>query len=407
MCRPAALSAWIAELETVFLHLSKPQIKVLAQYSLGMVLAGRCGLSCVAFALAGWLDQKVDAVRERLRDWYCGALDKSGRRRQELDVASCFGPLLAWVLQDWDAKELAIALDATTLGRRFAVLAISVVYRAGAIPVAWAVLPATAKGAWKGRWLDLLGQFKSLAPSGLQVIVLADRGLYAKWLYQAIVSLGWHPFLRLNATDNIHFRPSGGDYVPLASLLPATGCCYSGVGTLFRTARTRLPCTLAACWKDGCREGWFVASDLPPQQLDCAWYGLRSWIECSFKQAKSGGWNWQQTRMSDPERAARQWLAMAVAAVLLMRQGAASETPSPPAPSPADGTDGGEKSGAPPPKPDSTTPRRILSVFRKGLLLVQAILLAGGPLPHARFEPEPWPRTPAALNTTAPPEKPP
>jgi hypothetical protein len=30
------------------------------------------------------------------------------------------------------------------------------------------------------------------------VIVLADRGLYAKWLFEAIVELNWHPFLRVN-----------------------------------------------------------------------------------------------------------------------------------------------------------------------------------------------------------------
>lgn len=410
MCRPAALSAWTAELETVFLHLSKPQIKVLAQYSLGMVLAGRCGLCCVAFALAAWLGHKVDTVRERLRDWYCRAGDKSGQHRRELDVASCFGPLLQWVLRDWDAKELAIALDATTLGQRFVVLAISIVYRAGAIPVAWAVLPATAKGAWKPRWLDLLGQFKPLVPPQLKVIVLADRGLYARWLYQEIVSLGWHPFLRLNATDHVHFQPEGGEYVPLASVLQKPGCSYSGVGTLFRTARTKLPCTLAACWKDGCKEGWFVASDLPPQQLDSAWYGLRCWIECSFKQAKSGGWNWQQTRMTDPERATRQWLAMAVAAVLLMRQGAASEAAGPPTPPPAPPlapAGAGEVSAVAPPKPGVQAVRRILSVFRKGLLLVQAILLADGPLPHARFKPEPWPKSPVALNQESPPAKPP
>ena len=35
-----------------------------------------------------------------------------------------------------------MALDATTLGTRFAVLAISVVYRGCAIPVAWTILPA-------------------------------------------------------------------------------------------------------------------------------------------------------------------------------------------------------------------------------------------------------------------------
>jgi len=151
--RPAALSAWTAELASAFPRLSRPQVKVLAEYSMGMVLAGRCGLSCDAFALARWLGQKFDAVRERLRDWYRSAADKSGAGRppgrggrREVDVGSCFAPLLAWVLRDWDGPDLAVALDATTLGERFVVLEAAVVYRGGAVPVAWSVLPATAKG---------------------------------------------------------------------------------------------------------------------------------------------------------------------------------------------------------------------------------------------------------------------
>jgi hypothetical protein len=27
---------------------------------------------------------------------------------------------------------------------------------------------------------------------------MADRGLYARWLFQAICACGWHPFLRIN-----------------------------------------------------------------------------------------------------------------------------------------------------------------------------------------------------------------
>ena len=140
MCRPPTLSAWATELASAFPALSRPQVKVLAEYSLGMVLAGRCGLSSAAFALAEWLGQTFDAARERLRDWYRGAADKSGAgrggRRRELRVEDCFGPLLAWVLRDWDGPDLAIALDATTLGTRFVVLAVAVVYRGGAVPVA-------------------------------------------------------------------------------------------------------------------------------------------------------------------------------------------------------------------------------------------------------------------------------
>ncbi|MEM7133975.1 MAG: hypothetical protein AAF702_47215 [Chloroflexota bacterium] len=50
-------------------------------------------------------------------------------------------PLVTWVLSWWssDEKRLALATDASSLGKRFVVLAISIVYRGCAIPVAWIV----------------------------------------------------------------------------------------------------------------------------------------------------------------------------------------------------------------------------------------------------------------------------
>jgi len=57
-----------------------------------------------------------------------------GKKRQEVCVETCFAPLLAWVLSGWTGTQLALALDATTLGSRFEVLAISVLYCGCAIP---------------------------------------------------------------------------------------------------------------------------------------------------------------------------------------------------------------------------------------------------------------------------------
>jgi hypothetical protein len=55
------------------------------------------------------------------------------------------------------------------------------------------------------------------------VVVLADRGLYAPWLFAAIVRLGWHPGLRVNggAGSGLYRLPSGGHWRPLAGLLCA------------------------------------------------------------------------------------------------------------------------------------------------------------------------------------------
>src|SRR5262245_20767325 len=40
---------------------------------------------------------------------------------------------------------------------------------------------------------------------------------------------------------------------------------------------------------------------------------MRAWIEHGFKLLKSAGWQWQTTRMTDPGRAERLWLVLAVA----------------------------------------------------------------------------------------------
>lgn len=90
-------------------------------------------------------------------------------------------------MEGWEGRQLAVAIDATSLGKRFVLLAISIVYRGCAVPVAWKILKAQEKHAWKGEWLALLQRFKGLLPDGWTVIVLADRGLYAKGLYEAIV----------------------------------------------------------------------------------------------------------------------------------------------------------------------------------------------------------------------------
>src|SRR5262249_37744364 len=95
---------------------------------------------------------------QQLREFCYEAVAKRGVHRQELVVESCFAPLLAWVLKSWERTQVALALDATHLGPRFIVLALSVLYRGCAIPVAWTVVPAGEKHAWRREWLRMLRQ---------------------------------------------------------------------------------------------------------------------------------------------------------------------------------------------------------------------------------------------------------
>jgi hypothetical protein len=395
MSRLPGLYQWNDVVAKRFAHLSKPMAAALALWSLGMILARSCSLTAVAWAWTPILKEKFYTIRERLRDLYREAPAKAGRQRCELDLGTCWAPWLAWVIDGWTGRQLPVAVDATTLGQRFTVLAVSVLYRGCAVPVAWKVLKATEKHAWEPEWKTLLSHFRQVVPADWNVIVLADRGLYAKWLFEVIVALGWHPLLRVNGQGK--FRPQGWyHWITLAELVPQVGQRWQGRGTAFKKAAGRLDCTLLAAWGEGHAEPWLVVTDLPPEAAEVCWYGLRAWIEQGFKRIKRGGWQWQYTRMEDPARAERLWLAVAIATWWLLTVGGESEAAVPV-----------ETLGAVPQTQRSRRRRwRLIAVFHQGWTQIIAALLHHEPLPGGGGKPEPWPQMlPPAMTVVA--KKPP
>jgi hypothetical protein len=392
MSHPDPFSSWKETVSSAFPHLSRPQATVLALWSYGMVLAKACGITLVSAALALQFGWKEATLVQRLREWCYAAPDKKGTKRREVDVRTCFAPLLRWLLSWWPAEvpRLALALDATTLSDRFTVLAVSVLYRGCAIPVAWKVVAAGAKGAWQPYWKDLLTDLHDGVPQQWSVLVMTDRGLYAPWLYQQIVALGWHPFLRINQQG--HFRPVQVDtFRPLSALLPKVGSAWCGEVVCFSQPKSRLRCTLLAQWEEGSEEGWLLLTDLSPAAAEVAWYAMRSWIEGGFKDIKRGGWQWHQTKMTDPARAERLWLALAVATVWVVSVGGEVDANVPLSSLVAlPETHVARRNASGRPRP------RILSCFARGLLAIVGALIRGEGLLFGRFHPEPWPASPPA-----------
>jgi hypothetical protein len=366
-------------------HLSGPQITGLALWSYGIVLVGACGMSRVVAQLAALFEEKESNLRQRLREWNWDKKDKQGKKRVDWQVSQSFGPLLRWILSLWSPKErrLVLAMDATSMKKVFVVLSLSVVYRGCAIPIAWAVLPEGKPGAWKEPWLGLFEHLQGIIPADWLVVVMADRGLYAHWLYEAICQCGWHPFLRLNLRSM--YRSKGtADFLPMRQLLPAPNQVWAGEVTCF--VKNSVEGTLLACWGPQHKEPWLILTDLPPNSASAAWYGLRSWIEDGFKDLKRGGWQWQNTRMTDPARAARFWLALAVATLWVVNIGGQAD-----AHLPASHLD-----LLPPThiacrtKFRSSTPR-LLSCFTRGLNSILTTLMRRYPIRLGIFLPEPWP----------------
>jgi hypothetical protein len=322
------------------------------------------------------------------------APQKSGKHRNDREITTCFGPLLRWIVSLWQDPagdtQIALAMDATSLGHRWTVLAISVVLRGCAIPVAWKVLRMHEPGSWEPFWEALLGQLRGSIPAEWKVIVLTDRGLYARWLFEAIQACQWHPFMRINLAVKAR-RAGSGSFEWIGTWVKTAGQQWAGPVECFMQRKSRLRCTLLMDWGEGYEQCWAVITDLTVAETSIAWYGMRIWIEGGFKDVKGGGFDWQYSRMERASQVERVWLAMAVALVWTISVGSQAEQ-------------GWQDRGVEhlPQRHVARRKRqraaqqaapRKLSCPTRGRLLLSAALWKGEELVLGRLVPDAWPTT--------------
>lgn len=350
----------------------------------GTILAQSACQTAVITALL--LHGHYEALRQRLREWLYDGQDKTARCRSQVDVSACFPGVLGWLLEGWQGSELALALDATLHGDRLVALVVSVLYRGSAIPVAWHLLPANQEGAWLPEIITLFRRLRPAVPATMTVLVLADRGLWSPTLWAELRRLGWHPLLRIQ--NHMTFAAPGRDRCRVEALVQR-GQAWVGRGRLGSPKRARPTVTLVVVWTPDQEAPWAVVTDLRPPAVGVSWYALRMWVELGFKVLKSGGWQWQRTRRTDPARVARYWLILAVATFWVLAYGTRVE-------------DAGRLGVAPaqlrtPPAPLVNPYPRRLSVFQQGLRCLQRLLYQGRWWQRWWLAPEPWPEPPAGL----------
>jgi hypothetical protein len=183
-------------------------------------------------------------------------------------------------------------------------------------------------------------------------------------------------------------RPArSGHDQPLRELVPQSGTQWVGTGTAFQGPRRRLTCTLLARWDEGYTDPWLLLPALAPSAGEACGDGLRAWIEQGCKITNRGGWQGQRTRMSEPQRAARLWLAVAVAPLGLLNVGGRAEETLPVRTLlPLADAEG------PPVRSRHATRLRLVRVVRPGWIPILVALLNQRRLPPGRFVSEPWPQ---------------
>ena len=197
----------------------------------------------------------------------------------------------------------------------------------------------------------------------------------------------------MRVRETTRFQPAGQRRRVVArDLVAGPGHAWVGAGVAFKERAQRRAGTLVVVWGAGQRTPWVVLTALPPERIGVCWYGLRIWIALGFRALKRLGWPWQRTRRTDPTRAARHWLVLAVATLWTVAVGTRVEDADvrglPPA-----------QLHTPPPPPPAPRRRRV-SVFLTGWNWLLRQVLQGRVWQRLWLAPEPWPAPPPGLTLT-------
>lgn len=285
--------------------LSKPQSLVLAAFCLGMALAQRCNLRPIAEQLH--ILGTANTVERRLQRFLSGG---------KLCLSTLQRQLAHWVVSRCVQGRAVLLVDETCLGNHLRVMVVCLAYRGRALPLAWeCYLPDQYPAG--GQVALVLGLLERIAPAlqGVpEVVVEADRGIgCSPRLLEGIARRGWYYLMRVPSSVRLLLEEGRevcfGEQVRRGECWQASGCYAFKKGGWLR-------CRALGCWRVDAGEAWLLVTNHP--QVEAWHYAQRMWQELAFRDLKSGGWQWQRSRVWHPAHAQRLWLVMAVAYALML-----------------------------------------------------------------------------------------
>jgi hypothetical protein len=292
----------------------------------GLVAAQSCVMAKVAAELDGLALTAatcVESIERRLRRTL---------NDPALTAARCYAPLLATAI-DWrqardGAGRIRLIVDESCKTDQVHLFRVSLPYRGGSLPLAWAVWAQNVALEEGGDWTHVdavLAQVAALPPPEAGVVVLADRAYAVPALIDRVSARGWHWIVRLTTTGSHRFWPDRGEETGLREViarhLDRPGRRWRARGRPFKDAGWRAA-QIVGIWGAGAQEALVVITDLPADWTAIDLYDRRFWIEPGFRTDKTRGWQWETCRVRGLAHHAVLLLALAWATLLVLCLGA-------------------------------------------------------------------------------------
>lgn len=303
-----SVAVWSESLNQLLPGISLPIRKALGSFSLAMALASHCFSSRIASSVP------------------TSAAIASSRRRFErllanthLDSEQVTTELVRSFALAWPGRPWTIIIDETDKDERIRSVQILLGYKRRAIPLAVRAFRPNKRGR-PALILRLLKLIRDNLPSDTKVTVVTDRGLSWPSLLRFCVKSHWHYVMRIQSHTSV-WPETAETYSRADAFIPARkNRPFTCRAKVFKVAGW-CDCWFTAVRVKGAKEPGLLIGDQPGAWQQYRRYGQRFWCEESFRDEKSSGFRWRQSRVEDPAHATRLLVVMMLAMLLCLAIG--------------------------------------------------------------------------------------
>lgn len=220
-------------------------------------------------------------------------------RDERLFVCSVYYRFIQQLLKEIAPTELYLTSDESSDLSDFNIFGVALASDGMTIPLGW-LLYATDE-AWAEDAREMLTTLAYYLPTGVRMIVLADRIHTGEPFLECLESLGWYYVFRASADMQIETK-RGWKALRQLSLQARRG----GFVQQVRIWKSGVRRATISCYKlprNGQRPViWYLVSSLPAAQERFVEYACRWWHECGSPGLKSALFDWERTRIIEFER---------------------------------------------------------------------------------------------------------
>ena len=285
---------------------SKPQVQNLALLTQALAFSEDCHLSNLAIQLP--IPGQRDSLIQRLVRF----LDNC-----HVNHPSHYLPLVHHLFAHWPDREVNLVMDRTDIGQEKSILLLAVAFKHRAIPLTWQVLPFGGTG--EAMQISLLQEIQPHLPPAARIMFLGDAEFRAVGLQRYCRRQGWG--WQVGVKSDTLFHRGDGDWRPLRSVTVKRGQ-RRYVHHITLTKKDAFPAVhLTADWTHDWDSPRYVVCHQPTNGRTWRRGRKRFWIEPTFRDWKSYGFDLETSQITDDQRLDRLLIGMAIATLWLIHLG--------------------------------------------------------------------------------------